>query len=266
MSRGLASRLLVGAGLLAAVTVVVLLGPRAAVVALVALWSTLATLEFAGILARAEIRLNRPLICALNVATIVAAGFNWLPGFLIAPLMVALLSGIARREPRPRIPVYGSFTVIYLGFLPAHLVMLRNAADGLTPWLVFFPLALTWVNDTAAYAIGRLFGRHRLAPVISPNKTIEGLIAGLVASALLAGLWLSRLEPFSSRPVWWLATVGLGLSALGQAGDLFESLFKRAVGLKDSSTILGEHGGFLDRADSLLFVIPGFYYLLLAVR
>ncbi|MEO0086241.1 MAG: phosphatidate cytidylyltransferase [candidate division WOR-3 bacterium] len=266
MSRKLISRLLVGAGLLAAISVIVLLGSRATVAALAALWSMLATLEFTALLARAEIRLNRLLLCTLNAATIGAAYLNWLPGFIIAPLALTFIAGIARPTPLPRIPVYGSFTVIYLGFLPAHLVMLRNAADSMTPWLVFFPLVLTWTNDTAAYAFGKLLGRHRLAPQISPKKTVEGLIAGLVASALLAALWLSRLEPFSSRSVWWLAAVGMGLGALAHAGDLFESVFKRAVGIKDTSTIFGEHGGFLDRADSLLFVIPAFYYLLLAFR
>ena len=266
MSRRIVNRLLVGAGLLAAVSVVVLLGPGTAVAALVALWSVLATLEFTNILARAEIRLNRLLLCVLNVITVAAAYFNRLPGFLVAPLAVTFLAGITHKPPRPRTPVYSSFTVLYLGFLPAHLVMLRNAADGLAPWVTFFPLVLTWTNDTAAYFIGRLFGRHPLAPNISPNKTLEGLFAGLTTSAILAALWLSRLEPFSSRPVWWLAVTGLGLGALAHAGDLFESLFKRAVGIKDSSGVLGEHGGFLDRADSLLFVVPGFYYLLLALR
>jgi len=262
----LLNRVLVGFGLLVVVSVITLLGPGEAVAALVALWSLLATLEFTALLSRAEIRLHRWLLCALNAAVVGAAHVGWLPGFLIAPLAVAFISGITLRAPRPRIPVYSAFTIIYLGFLPAHLVMLRNETQHLSRWLAFFPLVLTWTNDTAAYVIGRLFGRRKLAPAISPNKTLEGLGAGLVASALLAALWLSRLAPFSSRPVWWLAAVGLGLAALAHAGDLFESVFKRAVGLKDSSSVLGEHGGFLDRADSLLFVIPGFYYLLLAVR
>lgn len=266
MSGRLINRLLIGTGLLAAVSVIVLLGPRAAVAVLTALWSVLATLEFTALLARAEIRLNRPLLCILNACTVGAAYLDWLPGFIIAPLALTFLSGITNPVPRPRTPVYGAFTVLYLGFLPAHLVMLRNLADSMAPWLVFFPLVLTWTNDTAAYAFGRLLGRRRLAPSISPKKTVEGLIAGLIASAVLAALWLSRLEPFSARPVWWLAAVGMGLGTLAHAGDLFESVFKRAVGIKDTSGILGEHGGFLDRADSLLFVIPGFYYLFLALR
>jgi len=189
------------------------------------------------------------------------------PGFRGAPAAVLFLAAVAARDPRPRTPVYGLFVIFYLGFAPAHLVMLKNAAveRALSGWLIFFPLALTWLNDTAAYFVGRLIGRHRLAPTISPNKTVEGYVAGLVASAVFAALFLSRFAPFSCRPVWWLAAVGVGLGTLAQAGDLFESIFKRAVGVKDSSTALADHGGFLDRVDSLLFTIPAFYYLLRAL-
>jgi phosphatidate cytidylyltransferase len=208
------------------------------------------------------------LLGSANVATVAAAYFDWLPGFFIAPAALVLLAGITGREVRPRTPVYGLFTVFYLGFLPAHIVLLKNlvAMRSLTPWLAFFPLALTWLNDTAAMAAGRLVGRHRLAPVLSPNKTIEGYVAGLAASAVLAAVWLAHLAPFSDRPVWWLVCVGIGLGTVAQAGDLFESVFKRAVGVKDSSNALADHGGFLDRIDSLLFVIPAFYYLLLFLR
>jgi phosphatidate cytidylyltransferase len=163
------------------------------------------------------------------------------------------------------VPVYGAFALIYVGFLPAHLVLLKDLTVSrcLSPWLVFFPLALTWANDTAGLVFGRLLGRHKLAPELSPNKTIEGYVAGLVFSAALSAVYLHFLQPFSSRPIWWLAAVGLGLGTLAQAGDLFESMFKRAVGVKDTSSALAAHGGFLDRVDSLLFTIPAFYYLVL---
>ena len=110
---------------------------------------------------------------------------------------------------------------------------------------------------------GKLIGRHKLAPTLSPNKTVEGYVAGLVFSAILSAAYLHFLLPFAARPIWWLAVVGIGLGTVAQAGDLFESMFKRAVGVKDTSAALADHGGFLDRVDSLLFTIPAFYYLVL---
>jgi phosphatidate cytidylyltransferase len=228
-------------------------------------WVALATLEFLKLLDKAEIRLSRWLLPVLNVAIVAAAYFNWLPQFLLAPIAVVLLAAVATRETKPRVPVYGAFCLIYLGFFPAHLVLLKNLAISRcwSPWLVFFPLALTWVNDTAGLVFGKLIGRHKLSPAISPNKTVEGYLAGLVFSAILSGVFLHFLLPFSTRPIWWLAVVGIGLGTIAQAGDLFESMFKRAVGVKDTSSALADHGGFLDRVDSLLFAIPAFYYLVL---
>jgi phosphatidate cytidylyltransferase len=241
---------------------------RPVIAVVVAAWSVLATLEFLRLLSRAEIHLSRWLLPILNVAVVTAACLGWLPEFLIAPIAIVFLAAVAARDTRPRTPVYGTFVIIYLGFLPAHLILLKNLSwvRGLSPWLVFFPLILTWTNDTAALAFGRLIGRHKLAPTVSPNKTIEGYVAGLVFSAVLAALYLHRVAPFTASPAWWLAVVGIGLGTLAQAGDLFESVFKRAVGLKDSSAALADHGGFLDRIDSLLFTIPAFYYICLHLR
>jgi phosphatidate cytidylyltransferase len=267
MKSKLLVRILIGVALGAAVFFA-LWTVRPAIAVLAAAWSVLATLEFVALLRRAEIRLNRWLLSFANVATVAAALLGWLPAFLIAPAALVFLSAVMEREPKPRIPVYGLFTVFYLGFLPAHVVLLKNlvVVRQLSPWLAFFPLALTWLNDTAAMVAGRLFGRHKLAPLTSPNKTVEGYLTGLVFSGVAAALWLSRLAPFSTRPLWWLAVVGVGIGTIAQAGDLFESMFKRAIGAKDSSTALADHGGFLDRVDSLLFAIPAFYYLLLLLR
>ncbi len=259
-----ALRLLVGLGLIAAV-VAALFAPPPVIAAVTAAWAALASLEFIALLSRAEIVLNRWLLVAVNVLVVVAAWFGLMPGALMPAVGLVWLYSVAGGETRPRVPVYGSFVVLYLGALPAHLVMLRLlAADRQwSPWLVLFPLGLTWLADTAAWAAGTLFGRRKLAPVISPNKTVEGYIAALAVSAAAGALALSRLAPFACRPWWWLAAVGLALGTLGQAGDLFESTFKRAVGVKDSSGYLGAHGGFLDRVDSLLFALPAFYYLCL---
>jgi phosphatidate cytidylyltransferase len=257
-------RVLVGAGLGLAIFAA-LFASRWVIAMITAVWVVLATFEFIRLLGKADIRLSRWLLPPLSVTIVAAAYFNLLPGFLVAPIAILLLAAVATQETKPRVPVYGVFSLLYLGFFPAHLILLRNLAvhRGWSPWLVFFPLALTWLNDTAGLVFGKLLGKHKLAPTLSPNKTIEGYVAGLVFSAILSGAYLHFLVPFSTRPVWWLAVVGVGLGTMAQAGDLFESMFKRAVGVKDTSSALADHGGFLDRVDSLLFTIPAFYYLVL---
>jgi len=257
-------RILYGTGLGLAIFAA-LFADRWVITVITAGWVVLAALGFIQLLAKAKIRLNRWLLSILSVTIVAAAYFNLLPGFLAAPIAVVLLASVLTQETRPRVPVYGIFSLIYLGFLPAHLVLLKNLSSSRnwSPWLVFFPLALTWLNDTAGLVFGRILGRHKLAPTLSPNKTVEGYVAGLVFSGILSAAYLHFVRPFSMRPTWWLAVVGIGLGTVAQAGDLFESMFKRAVGVKDTSSALAEHGGFLDRVDSLLFTIPAFYYLVL---
>ena len=258
------SRVLIGAGLGVAIFAAIFTY-REVIAVIAAVWAVLATLEFIQLLGKADTKLSRWLLPALSVTIVAAAYLNLLPAFLLAPIAVVLLAAVATSETKPRVPVYGVFCLLYLGFFLAHLVLLKNLAISRcwSPWLVFFPLALTWVNDTAGLVFGKLMGKHKLAPAISPNKTIEGYVAGLVFSAILSAVYLHFLLPFTTRPMWWLAVVGVGLGTMAQAGDLFESMFKRAVGVKDASSALAAHGGFLDRVDSLLFTIPAFYYLVL---
>jgi len=262
----LVGRVVIGTVLGLAVFLVIAWLPDWTLAILVAAWSVLATLEFAALLRKAEIEVLPWFLAVLNATIPVAAWLGWLPAYLLAPVGVVLVLAVLSRTTKPRIPVYGTFTLIYLGLLPAHLVMLKRATAGhsLSFWLVMFPLLLTWINDTAGWGIGKLFGRNRLMPELSPKKTWEGFAAGLVASALFAGFFLHAFAPFSSRPWPVLAILGIGLGTIAQVGDLFESMFKRAVSVKDTSNVLGEHGGFLDRVDSLLFTIPAFYYLLLS--
>lgn len=131
--------------------------------------------------------------------------------------------------------------------------------------LVMLPIALTWATDTGAYFFGRTFGRHKLIPSVSPGKTVEGAIGGVVVAVIAAWLYVT----FLLRPVAQLSMLPIGLtvfailvSVIAQIGDLAESLFKRDSGVKDSSTLLPGHGGILDRFDSLLFVLPSAYVLL----
>lgn len=120
--------------------------------------------------------------------------------------------------------------------------------------LVLFPLILVWVNDTGAYCTGLLFGKHKLIERISPSKTWEGFVGGLVLTVLVAML-LSLFIPEGNKWVW--AALGLLVGLLAVLGDLVESLLKRSLGVKDSGRFLPGHGGFLDRFDSVIFAFMG---------
>lgn len=127
------------------------------------------------------------------------------------------------------------------------------------PWWLFFACALNWIGDTAAFYIGRTFGRNKLAPRVSPAKSWEGAIASVIASMLLAAFLMPRLLP--DVPAWKIVVIGAGANVFGQLGDLCESALKRGAGMKDSSNLLPGHGGWLDRVDSSLFAMPAVYLI-----
>ena len=165
------------------------------------------------------------------------------------------------------------FGVIYLGWLLGHAVLLRNIGEyenvrtyaennqGLPDlgfFLVVFAVACTFLNDTGAYYTGKMVGRHKLAPKISPGKTIEGTVGGIVV-CILTGLIVNFLfgSPLSSD---WTIAFALLVAIAAILGDLVESSIKRGAGMKDSGDIVPGHGGVLDRFDSLIFVFPVSYY------
>lgn len=129
--------------------------------------------------------------------------------------------------------------------------------------LLMLPMLVTWASDTGAYAVGRLIGRHKLIPKVSPGKTVEGAIGGIVASVLVAWAFGNLLRNWAQLGFkwfpWGIITFGIAVSVAAQIGDLFESLIKREAGVKDSSRILPGHGGILDRLDSMFFVLPVSY-------
>jgi phosphatidate cytidylyltransferase len=174
---------------------------------------------------------------------------------LICIISIPLLSR-ASLEQCLRDSALTLFGVLYLGLTLGTLSMTRLLPQG--EWLVFFLLLVTWASDTGAYYVGTLYGRHRLAPTISPKKTVEGLVGGLIGAIIVA---------YAAR--WWFLPQLPGLDCLilatlltitGLWGDLTESAMKRSAGMKDSGGILPGHGGMLDRLDSLLFTAPVFYY------
>lgn len=146
--------------------------------------------------------------------------------------------------------------VCYCAWLLGHAVWLRALPDGRA--LVLFGVGITWCGESAAYFVGRRFGRRRLAPALSPGKTVEGAVAQVVVSVLVAW-WAAPLLPLSGASA---AAVGLLLGIVGQIGDLGESFLKRSAGVKDAGHVIPGHGGLLDRLDSLLFNLPALYYWL----
>ncbi len=146
--------------------------------------------------------------------------------------------------------------VLYVGFFTPHFVLLRAGGPG-WPW-VLFTVFVAMGSDSGAYLSGRAVGRHKLAPSISPSKTIEGALGGLVGAMLVAAI--CRRVFFADLGPSEALGLGVALSVLAQFGDLCESALKRAFGAKDSGWIIPGHGGILDRLDSLLFPVVFTYY------
>ena len=166
---------------------------------------------------------------------------------------------------------------LYTGGTLSFVVLLRNLPETMgtvppQPWegalLMLFPLAVTWAGDSAAYFVGKRIGRTRLAPEVSPGKTVEGSVAGLVAAVVVGALAGFVLDDFGNFPLSPLAggVIGLALGVAAQLGDLAESLLKREAGVKDSGSLLPGHGGTLDRFDALFFTMPIAYGLILLTR
>jgi phosphatidate cytidylyltransferase len=204
--------------------------------------------------------------CAL-----VIAGYAWkqgvvVPLLLTASLMAIMVRELMRRDMRHALVHIGVtlFGIMYLGWLGGHLVMLRElpAGAGADPVLgahmVFYTALVTWANDTGAYLAGVAFGRHPLLPRVSPKKTVEGAVGGLIGAALVGWLCARGFAVFVTPLVGALLGLVAGLAA--QVGDLVESLLKRDAGTKDSAELIPGHGGILDRFDSLLFTVPVTYY------
>ncbi len=149
------------------------------------------------------------------------------------------------------------FSSIYVGWLMSHIYLLSQTSSGFH--FVLLVLAATWSTDTCAYFVGTNFGRHRLAPVLSPKKSVEGAVGG-VAGSVIASVLVGYLS--QHMPIINYVVVGLLAGTIGQIGDLAESALKRLAGVKDSGNVIPGHGGILDRFDSLILTAPVVYYFL----
>jgi phosphatidate cytidylyltransferase len=210
-----------------------------------------------------------------------------LPALIALLVIGTLIHQVMRRDPEPVANIGVTFLgVVYVGWLFSYLIFLRSLPGNVhlhglealangplahTPlarpiadlahaargtWMVLYVFAVTWSTDAGAYFVGMRFGRRQLAPRLSPKKTIEGALGGLLAATLMSLIW----GTWVGLP--WIHCLLLGptLGALGQVGDLCESALKRDLGIKDFGALLPGHGGILDRFDSLFFTAPIAYY------
>jgi phosphatidate cytidylyltransferase len=198
-------------------------------------------------------------LAAAAFALTALAGPVWSVAALTVFLVAALcLAAIGNGRERSFDDWFRAITIsLYIGWLGQYLGLLRRLPNG-SAWL-FFALFATFASDTAAYAVGRVLGRHLLAPRVSPAKTIEGAVGGLVVTPLAAVAINRLLGP--REPMWLMLAAGFGVSLAAQAGDLIESALKRSLSIKDAGRLVPGHGGLLDRLDSLLLVGLMVYWL-----
>ncbi len=258
--------------------VVVWFGGEPGFTALMIVFSVLAALEFYHMVAGSKVS---PLFCfglvwvALFILSrnsqVISALEPYLNAALITPLLLTtavippLLWLLSRRQKEEAFATWAwTITgILYIGWLLSHMVALRGLEDGRN-W-VFFVLFVTWLSDTAAFFTGRRLGRRKLAPNISPGKTWEGAIGGIGGAIAMSVLFFTP-TPFQLPLAYWqVIPLSIGVSVLGQAGDMVESLLKRNRGAKDSGTLMPGHGGMLDRMDSIIFAgVLVYYYALLS--
>jgi len=203
----------------------------------------------------------RPVGPLLVAATLLAAWLAGAPGLVVATTGTLLLVPVLQLG-HPTSPTGGfaatsvtAFTALYLGVTGACLGWLRLVPGDDLGWrLVLLVFGSIWLGDSGAYYVGRNFGRHKMSPRVSPNKTWEGLAGGTVATIAAA----TALDRLLRIDLDWPVLLGVAaiLAVAAPVGDLVESLFKRDTGVKDSSSLLPGHGGLLDRTDSLLFAAP----------
>jgi len=250
---------------LVALPVLVLLigkGGRVPLALLVAVATTVGLLEYY------RMALSRQ-TAAVKVAgilfglTLVASFFT--DGLRVIPILLAVaffgiaticLANFGRETSMPEVFCKQISGLIYIPFMLGHLILIRDWDQGAT-W-TFFLMAVVFAGDTAAFYVGRAVGRRKLAPKISPGKTVEGALGGLIASLLVGIVFKTCFFPAFGWGKWVVLVILLGV--LGQTGDLFESMLKRSVQVKDSGGIVPGHGGLLDRIDGLIFATPGLYY------
>jgi phosphatidate cytidylyltransferase len=277
---GLAQRVLSAAVLLPLVIVLTWWSVWSVAVA-VAIATAIGLIELYGAFQAGGYRPRLAVGVGIAFAAILALAFQPFVAFdLVLPMVTLAIVGslvveVVDYREQGALPSWGLTLAgaLYLGWLFGHFVLLRGLATPLnaslftplriapgTAW-IYTIFAITWVQDTAAYFVGRNLGRHKMAAVLSPKKTWEGAAGGLLGSVIAGVLGVALFGlPISLAQGALLGLVG---GVVGPLGDLAESLIKRQVGLKDAGNLIPGHGGILDRADSLLFNGAVLYYIIL---
>jgi phosphatidate cytidylyltransferase len=259
---------------LSRILVVVVLLPLVIGVVYLGGWWLFALALAGGLIALHELyriaRDTRPLVLAGYLGFVLAllgealGGVPWLLGGILCTLLLCFLFfGLSHERPSAT-AAFGVTTlgVVWIGGGLGSLLLVRDIPE-FGFWALIAVLFSVFASDTAAYFVGRAIGRHKLAPAISPGKTWEGFVAGVVAGTVVAFLILYRdREEFLSMPE--SLALGAFVALASVAGDLFESAVKRDLQVKDSGSLLGGHGGMLDRLDALLFAGPAALYTILA--
>ena len=240
--------------------------PPVATLALASIAAILAFIEYADIVAALDSRVPRLIVGVAVVAACIAVGGAYLSAeiILMSAVIAAGALAVASGAPGPAVLRDAAASVLpvaYIG-LPLGAIAAVHAVAGREAVLLLMGTIV--ISDSAQFYCGRAFGRRPLAPAISPKKTLEGAIGGMVFGTLAmtaGGRWV-----FPDAPMPLMALVSASVAALGIVGDLFESLLKRSAGVKDSSHIIPGHGGVLDRIDSWLFAAPLYYAFMRYLR
>lgn len=239
--------------------------PAWAFTVLVLVVGALGQWEFLRMFERAGIPMLRGVGLVGGLAVTASFGVPALaPVALSVVVLGALCAGLGLPGDRPAWEpvIVTAFGVCYVNWLIGYALRLRALPEGVE-WILLL-VWVTWIGESAAYMVGSTLGRRKLAPRISPKKTVEGAVAQLVASplaALVAQAWFAPMLSGAEA-----VAIGLMLGVVGQAGDLAESLLKRSVGTKDAGGLIPGHGGILDRIDGLLFNTPALFYYVACSR
>ena len=269
MSSGALTQRAIGSLLILPVAAVALFQP-AGTLAVTVLLIALAAREAARILTKVLGGASAFWITVILVSPLSAAISPVLGGVLTISALLIFVGTVIRRavrateqrlEPELRLLLGTMAAVIWLSpltLLPLLAALSPDDQGVPARWIVWL-LAIVWTADSAAYLVGRTIGRRKLAPVLSPRKSLEGFIGGILAAglvgALIAGPLFTLGTPEEARPLWGLVW-GLIIATAAEAGDLLESLFKRVAGAESASNLIPGHGGVLDRIDSLLLAAP----------
>ena len=250
------TRILTALVLLPLVVWAVVAGPAWVLLSIMAAVGLIAFHEFDAIAGLQGVSRSRWAGMAAGLAFLFAPEPAWVALVVLGVILMALelrQNDLAKSMTGAAVALLG---VVYIFGAWRCALALRE----INPHWLMIALLVSWAGDTAALYVGRAFGRHKLAPHVSPSKTWEGSVGSVCGGIIAAAIYAHSLLP--SAPLWAVLGVAAGGNIAGQVGDLCESAFKRGAGVKDSGTTLPGHGGWLDRIDSSLFSIPVVYALL----